>query len=161
MKVHWKKDSRLGHDKYRLFNESGQLLGEVAEEYEGLLLARDCRKLPYKNLGEFQTVQQAQLAILAALDNDDKRSLGDRFHIEHGEVVKTSTGETVPRDEPVFLIRARDHLAIAALTSYMTLARSDGCTDELLVSLHSIREQFIFFARNHKDRMKQPGVTGE
>ena len=43
------------------------------------------------------------------------RKLDSKFHIEGDQIVKTSNGDPIPEDEPLFLIRARDYLALPLL----------------------------------------------
>jgi hypothetical protein len=87
------------------------------------------------------------------------RQLGNRFVVRDNEIVKLSNGEVLPHDEPLFLMRARDHLAITALLEYRKIAIADGCNDYLLGLLQETIEVFRGFAENHPERMKQPGVT--
>lgn len=91
--------------------------------------------------------------------NGERHVLNDRWHIEGNRIIKTSNGEPIPDDEPIFLLRARDHLAVAALTEYLKLAEGDGCNDYLTGSVLEMRRQFEEFSRTHPEKMKQPGVT--
>jgi len=75
------------------------------------------------------------------------------------EIVKTANGTPIPEDEPLFLLRAKDRLAVDALLSYREICRRDGCTDYQLNGVTDIIEAFQRFAAEHPDRMKQPGVT--
>lgn len=74
-------------------------------------------------------------------------------------IVKTSTVELIPRDEPVFLFRARDKFALATLQYYCERCAIDGCTDEHMEGIHEAAEAFAEFAEKHPERMKQPGIT--
>jgi hypothetical protein len=82
-----------------------------------------------------------------------------RFHIADGRLVKTSNGEPIPEDEPVIVLRARDHLAVPLLRIYRELAVLDGCNDWFLGEIDRDQKAFEAFAADHPDRMKQPGVT--
>lgn len=75
------------------------------------------------------------------------------------EIVKTSNGEIVPHDEPLFLIRGRDHLAVNLLRVYLAQCESDDCTQWQIDSLKREIDRFEKFAREHPERMKQPGIT--
>lgn len=75
------------------------------------------------------------------------------------EIVKLSSGETLPDDEPLYLLRARDHLALATLQFYRTLCLRDGCTDYMREAVDEALATFKKFATEHPERMKQPGVT--
>lgn len=74
-------------------------------------------------------------------------------------LIKRSNEDPVPDDEPIFILRARDHLAVQALEYYYLISRKDGCTDYHLEGLRQQIALFRDFAEDHKDRMKQPGVT--
>jgi hypothetical protein len=96
------------------------------------------------------------------------RKIGSRFAAEVYEplgaeatvhIVKTSNGERVPDDEPLFLLRARDRLAIPLLRHFRELCRADGCTTYMLGLCDLTIAQFERFAAEHPEQMKQPGVT--
>lgn len=74
-------------------------------------------------------------------------------------VVKAKTGEPIPDDEPWFLLRARDHLAIQLLRAYRDMAIADGCTSFHLQGINERIATFEHFAIQHPERMKQPGCT--
>lgn len=82
-----------------------------------------------------------------------------KFHIAGGRIVKTSNGEPIPLDEPVFIMRARDALAVCALKHYRQLSVQDVCTDYHFEKLDGSIARFEQFAREHPERMKQPSVT--
>lgn len=82
-----------------------------------------------------------------------------KFAIEGGRIVKKSNGEVIPEDEPIMILRARDHLALATLKFYRDLCIADGCTDYQLEGCLNRVEAFNKFAREHPERMKQPGIT--
>jgi hypothetical protein len=71
----------------------------------------------------------------------------------------TGKAEIVPLDEPLFLVRARDHLAVQMLTYYRELCALDQCTDWQIEGVTKTIEIFNDFAKDHPERMKQPGVS--
>ncbi len=73
--------------------------------------------------------------------------------------IVNAKGEPVPDDEPMFLIRGRDHLAIDALKRYRELAEADDCTEFHLRGIAERIAAFEKFAVDHPERMKQPGCT--
>lgn len=87
-----------------------------------------------------------------------KRICG-KYHVENDQIVKTSTGEVVPDDEPVFLIRGKDRLALPALFEYMRLCERDGCNAYQLSGCAEMIAQFANWRAANADQMKQPGVT--
>jgi hypothetical protein len=87
------------------------------------------------------------------------RKLDEKFHIEGDQIIKTANGEAIPEDEPVFLIRARDRLAIAALLHYRDISQQDGCNDYHFSHLDKDIQAFREFRDKHPERMKQPSIT--
>jgi hypothetical protein len=87
------------------------------------------------------------------------KKLDNKFSINGETIVKTSNGEPIPHDEPVFLIRARDRLAIPLLRMYWLLSEVDGCNDYHFAALKASIEQFQEFAAKNPFRMKQPSIT--
>jgi|SRR6267378_319680 len=86
------------------------------------------------------------------------RKIDEKFSTT-GDIVKRSNGEIVPVDEPLFLIRARDRLAVAALEAYRVLSQKDGCIDYHFEHLDKDIEAFKRFRDEHPERMKQPSIT--
>jgi hypothetical protein len=88
----------------------------------------------------------------------EMRKIDEKFSTT-GDIVKSSNGEIVPEDEPLFLIRARDRLAVAALETYRELSQKDGCIDYHFEHLDKDIEAFKRFREEHPERMKQPSIT--
>ena len=86
------------------------------------------------------------------------RKIDEKFS-STGDIVKRSNGEVVPEDEPLFLIRARDRLAVKALLAYRVLSQEDGCIDYHFEHLDRDIEAFKKFREEHPERMKQPSIT--
>jgi hypothetical protein len=84
---------------------------------------------------------------------------GGKYEARDGQIVKRSTGEPIPEDEPIFILRARDRLAYERLLEYQKAALLDGCTQYHLDGVAEAIEWFQKFRTMHPDRMKQPGVT--
>ncbi len=75
-----------------------------------------------------------------------------KYGIEGGRLVKKSDGVPVPEDEPVFILRAKDTKAIAALTAYSVLI-------ERLEQKEMVRKSimaFLKFAKENPDKMGEP-----
>ena len=75
------------------------------------------------------------------------------------QIVKRSNGEVIPYDEPIFIFRARDHLAVPVLKEYLRLCQEDFCTEYQIDAVKARIEVFQKWADDHTDRMKQPGIT--
>lgn len=87
------------------------------------------------------------------------RKIGNRFEIRDNQIVKISNGEILPADEPLFLIRARDQLALPALREYRDLMVADGCNDYIMDLMDEMISKFEEFTFDNPDKMKQPGIT--
>lgn len=92
------------------------------------------------------------------LQSTVRRPIGNRFHC-HGDIIKNSNGEVLPPDEPLFLIRARDYLAIPMLERYRKACVDDGANDYILGLFDEIIREFVKYKLAHPDKMKQPGIT--
>jgi hypothetical protein len=82
-----------------------------------------------------------------------------KYEISGGQIVNTVSGEVIPEDEPLFLLRGRDHNAYDAVLNYLQLCIKDGCNDLHLAGIRQTVEKFIQFRQEHHERMKQPGIT--
>jgi hypothetical protein len=70
------------------------------------------------------------------------------------------SGEVLPEDEPLFLLRARDILAVDAIQHYLNLCNANKCVESHLLGVIEVLRRFENFQVEHPDRMKQPGITG-
>ena len=77
-------------------------------------------------------------------------------YIIEGWVRNRQSGEAIPDDEPVFLLRARDRNAAATLKAYLLLIIQDGCDKEHQTAVGLRIHQFEDFAHFHAKRMKKP-----
>lgn len=69
-----------------------------------------------------------------------------------GRIVNRASGEAIPDDEPVFIFRARDRHAAAALLAYLQL-----CDDpDHLDAVQKRIGHFRLFAEQYPERMKEP-----
>ena len=72
-----------------------------------------------------------------------------------GHIVNRTSGEVIPDDEPVFILRARDRWAIDALMHYQGL-----CQDrEHRVAVERVIEEFDRFQDENSARMKEPDTA--
>ncbi|WP_430434776.1 KTSC domain-containing protein [Methyloversatilis sp.] len=75
-----------------------------------------------------------------------------------GRLVNRATGKPIPDDEPVFVLRAQDVLAIHALQDYQSRVYASGDFGQAgAVSLRIA--DFIDFANAHPERMKSPDTA--
>lgn len=87
------------------------------------------------------------------------RRIDSKFHIDGEQIIKTSNGDSIPTDEPLFLLRGRDRLALPLLRLYEVLSEVDGCNDYHMNGLRTRIGDFAQFRRDNRERMKQPGIT--
>jgi hypothetical protein len=86
------------------------------------------------------------------------RKIDGKFSTDGMKIFNTVSGEAIPDDEPLFLLRARDAYAIVAINAYQT-ATDDVCNELHRAGVQQVREKFCQFAVYHPERMKQPGIT--
>lgn len=86
------------------------------------------------------------------------KKINDMFHIDGEQLIKTSNGQPIPDDEPIFILRGRDNLASATLAIYYTLCDASG--DVPVDRLQQLDEVLTRF-RNYRDThaTKIPGST--
>jgi hypothetical protein len=70
-------------------------------------------------------------------------------------LVNRVSGQAIPEDEPVFIFRARDRKALAAILYYRGL-----CDDEHhRAAITETIEAFEEYQRTHPETVKEPGIT--
>lgn len=86
------------------------------------------------------------------------RRVNDMFHIDGERLVKTSNGQPVPDDEPIFVVRGRDVLAYDTVLAYIHLCESaePPVPQDRMEALHKVAGDFFGFPSN---RQKLPGST--
>lgn len=72
-----------------------------------------------------------------------------------GQIVNTETGRTIPADEPLFIIRAQDKLAPAAIRAYARLLREKKLTKAAL-AVGKYAKEVEAWQKAHKERVKLP-----
>jgi len=82
-----------------------------------------------------------------------------KYRCEGSKIVKRTTGEAIPSDEPVFILRARDRLALQVLRFYLQVARDSACVDQHIAGCERAVRAFELFQQGNPKRMKQPGIT--
>ena len=72
-----------------------------------------------------------------------------------GELINRHTRVPIPNDEPVFVFRAKDALAVRALTAYFASIENKAHAKAVAARI----EAFKAFAQNHPERMKMPDTA--
>lgn len=78
-----------------------------------------------------------------------KTTQDPEYDIRGGKLVSRATGEAIPDDEPVFILRASDRRALSALIVYYT-AHEPGDSRPIAGRI----EAFKAFARAHPEKMQ-------
>jgi hypothetical protein len=86
------------------------------------------------------------------------RVLNEMFSIEGERLIKTSNGQPVPEDEPIFILRGRDQLSLRTLHLYIRLCVEEGVPQDRIDELRKVEERFAYFM-NSSPTMKVPGTT--
>lgn len=73
-----------------------------------------------------------------------------------GRIVNRATGKPIPDDEPVFILRAKDMLASAALLAYLD---EIGADPEHAAAVQKRIDAFDAFAAAHPERMSFPNTA--
>lgn len=71
-----------------------------------------------------------------------------------GSITNRQSGNAIPDDEPIFILRARDISAVATLEKYRQEVEAAGSPTEHLQAVQLRVEQFRKWAQEHPDRMK-------
>jgi hypothetical protein len=88
------------------------------------------------------------------------RDIDSKFAVStDGKIYKKSNEEIIPDDEPLFLLRGRDVLALELLGSYERISRSYLCNEYHLKKLKETIAGFIKFQKDYPERMKMPSIT--
>lgn len=69
-----------------------------------------------------------------------------------GRIVNRGSGEPIPDDEPIFVLRAKDRLAVRTLTAYFSAVDEPERARVVAARL----EDFRRFVREHPERMEDP-----
>lgn len=88
----------------------------------------------------------------------DERQEPKYFGGKDGRIYNRASGEAIPDDEPVFILRARDTTAVATLLHYYhghRLCQNDRHADAVLQRLRDFQR----FQREHPERMKYPDTA--
>ncbi len=70
------------------------------------------------------------------------RAVNEMFHIDGERLVKTSNGQPIPDDEPVFILRGRDAVAADAIEYYSSLCHVAGTPQDRTDALDAVARRF-------------------
>lgn len=82
-----------------------------------------------------------------------------KYFVHDGSYVNRQSHELIPANEPVFILRARDHHAIATLRRYLDLVHDA----EHQIAVGKVIRRFMEFADRNPALMKEPDtkLSGE
>jgi len=72
-----------------------------------------------------------------------------------GALVNRQSGESIPDDEPIFILRGRDKYAADVLVYYEQMVADQNHAKAVSIR----RKQFERFAKENPTRMKEPDTT--
>ncbi len=91
---------------------------------------------------------------------DKARDIDSKFAVStDGKIYKKSNNEIVPDDEPLFLLRGRDLLAISLLFEYAEISKRAKCNEYHLFKLGQTTGSFLKFKAEYPERMRMPSIT--
>lgn len=127
-----------------------------AEVYEAFISAESIGKYFGAHIkGKFSYEKQPGadgVAFGLPLAQEPKYTVGTR----DGRICNRATGKPIPDDEPVFILRAKDVHASAALAAYLEEVFNDP---EHAEAVQARIDAFDAFAAAHPERMKHPDTA--
>jgi len=75
-----------------------------------------------------------------------------KYKIKDGKLVKRDTEVPIPEDEPLFIFRAKDRKALAALVAYNIICDKIEQRESVSKSINDFRE----FQEKHPEVMAEP-----
>lgn len=82
-----------------------------------------------------------------------------KYEIKDGKLVNKVSGEEVPENEPIFILRARDILAYATINYYVHSCVIHKCKASHIKAGQENIRRFMEFSIHNIERMKRPGET--
>ncbi|RLI49569.1 MAG: hypothetical protein DRP09_20560 [Candidatus Thorarchaeota archaeon] len=76
-----------------------------------------------------------------------------KYEIDNNRIVSKRTHEPIPDDEPVFILRARDRLAIQCLSTYISFCLNDNHRQGAIARAL----EFNDWKHYHPDLIVEPG----
>lgn len=85
--------------------------------------------------------------------------IDEKYRVVGDKIINSFNGSVIPDDEPLFLLRGRDRLALVTLKDYKQSCIEEGCTKFHLEGIDRLIVAFEKFSLAYPKRMKQPGIT--
>ena len=87
------------------------------------------------------------------------RRIDGKYSVDGDRIINTMTGEAIPEDEPVFLLRARDNIALKTLYEYLGSCSEAGCGILHMQTLVQRIAAFQKWSADNPEKMKEPGSS--
>src|SRR5215471_6019736 len=84
--------------------------------------------------------------------------MDSKYEIKNGEIYNRRTGEAIPSDEPIFIIRGRDTLAQKTLGFYKYLCTMNNCAPDHIEGVAGTIKAFNEYAQKLPRKMRSPGL---
>ena len=101
----------------------------------------------------------ARIILARKIDTKYAVSLGGDVVKMLWAVGKEGQVDVLPFDEPLFLVRSRDAMALPTLLDYRERCALHSCPEEHIEGVSRMIEIFNQFKQLHPERMKIPGIT--
>lgn len=75
-------------------------------------------------------------------------------------LVNRETGEEIPQDEPIFILRGRDLMASSTIRDYHLRCETSGCQTAHIHAIEASLNRFAIFQHEKPERMRFPGESG-
>lgn len=85
------------------------------------------------------------------------RNQEPKYAIQDNQLVKRATGEALPGDEPIFILRGRDVHAVKVLAFYQRHCQDEGHK----IAIGQRMTDFVEFRMANPDAMGEPDTTPE
>lgn len=80
------------------------------------------------------------------------KSQEPKYDIRNRRIINRATGEVIPNDEPIFILRAKDRKALHVLREYLDVITKPAHFEAVVSRIRD----FMAFRHAHPDRMKEP-----
>ena len=77
-----------------------------------------------------------------------------KYEAKNNKIINRATGEPIPDDEPIFILRGKDDFAIDALLAYLQRIRLGGCDDEHILAVVNRLKDFYRFVLDKSSRFE-------
>lgn len=151
-------DLRRSHAQFwEYLHDGNQLRGFASTDATVVRYGAYYRNPRYDQIMSF--VKAGRFTIFDIRDAYIHKGIDGKFSTDGVNIFNTVSGEPIPEDEPLMLLRARDVNALAAMVMYYNECKENGCNPLHMLGIQNRIDKFRKFSVDHPERMKEPGVT--